>query len=395
MTGNSDKKNNVGPSPERTFGQSCRIFIWKMVPFVVLLLAAVLLIGATFRAIIKRKAAIDLELKEAGREQASLSVNVAVWPLTPSELIDDIRLPGIVFPWEELTLQAQVSGRIIEIVRDEGDGVLKGETIARIDERDYKVALRDAEAQLALDRQTFERNQRLVKENIVPKEDLDKAQAAVNQAEASVELAKLALDRCTITAPFGGTINKRYIKLGSLVSPGSNVVDILDTHKVKVAIGIPEMDVDLVRRLEKADITVAALGGKRFVGKKTFLSKKPIEEAQTFLLHLAVENPDDLLRPGMFADVNIVRRRQDAAIVVPLFSVITRGDDMFCFLAVDGRAVRREVTIGIIKGLAAEVTSGLSAGDALIVRGHRQVENGQDIRIMRTVSNPEDLMSLI
>ena len=80
---------------------------------------------------------------------------------------------------------------------------------------------------------------------------------------------------------------------------------------------------------------------------------------------------------------------------MPLYSIITRGDDMFCFLAVDGKAVRREVTIGIIKGLAAEVTSGLNSGEALIVRGHRQVEDNQDIRIMRTVSNPEDLMSLI
>jgi membrane fusion protein (multidrug efflux system) len=95
----------------------------------------------------------------------------------------------------------------------------------------------------------------------------------------------------------------------------------------------------------------------------------------------------------MFVDANIVRERKEAAIVVPLYSVITRGDEAFCYVAEEGKARRRSVRTGIIKGLSVEIVSGVEAGDTLIVGGHRQVEDGQDIRIMRTITGPDELLN--
>ncbi|MBN1256171.1 MAG: efflux RND transporter periplasmic adaptor subunit [Planctomycetes bacterium] len=391
MAQNSKLPGN-GELPPRPAGEVIRLFFWKMLPWVVLLSILVLLIVfLTYFILVKEEEIQEVRDQEASNKTV-VSMNVVVWEVVEKkELIQDIKLPGIIQPWENLTLQAQVAGRIVEFLKDEGDTVKEGEVIARIDDRDYKASLANTEAALVLAEQNLKRTRGLSKQGAIPQADLDTAEANARQAASTVDLAKLQLERCTITAPFGGTINRRYITLGTLVSAGENIVELLDTRKVKVEIGIPESDVDRVRKLQTTEVTVDALDGRKFTGEKIFLSQKPIVGAQVFDLRLAIDNSEQLLRPGMFVEARIVLNRKENTIFIPLYTVIARGEDRFCMVAEGDKAVRRPVELGIMKGLGVEILSGLQVGDQLIVHSQRQVEDGEEITIIRSIKDPNEL----
>jgi membrane fusion protein (multidrug efflux system) len=159
----------------------------------------------------------------------------------------------------------------------------------------------------------------------------------------------------------------------------------VDLSRVKVAVGIPERDVVAVEKLKEVTLTLSAVPGEVFRGKRTYLGVEPQKGSRTFRLELAVDNAERKIRPGMFATAEVVRAVHRDAIVIPLFSVIPREKDKIVFVEEDGVARRRVVETGLMMGSSIEkakvvITRGLDPGDQLIVIGHRQVEDGQKVR---------------
>lgn len=378
------------PSPATaSFGRSCAILWAQMLPWLLLILVALLGLAVLWSAIARRKATIEEERRQASAARVDPPTNVGVWKISPRPLVDAIDLPGMIQPWESLRLKAQVSGRIVAIAKDEGDAVDAGEAVARIDARDYEARLDRSQAALVLAEQHLNRTRELFRQDALPQADLDRAEAAAKEARANATTARLALERTVLTAPFAGVINARFIALGALVDPGTEVFELLDLARVKVAIGIPESDIDFVRTLEKAAFRVDALGGRSFTGTRHSLAHKPLSQVQAYSLQLAADNPDGILRPGMFAEARILREERPKALLVPLYAVIAPDREKICFVAQDGKAQRRRVTVGRLLGQEIEITAGLRFGDALIVLGQRQVEDGGPVRITRQLSTAD------
>lgn len=378
-------------APERPFRDALKITFWKTLPWLAAIGVIVLILIGLRIAISSRAARLKRQREEAARNRAETTVNVMAWTIEPRTLLDTITLPGRIEAWEQLTVEAEVSGRIVALDVDEGKTVKKSDPLARIDSVDYKAQVAQADAALVLAKQELERTRRLHKDGAVPQASLDAALSLFRQREAALTTARNNLQRCTIRAPFGGVINRRHVAIGTRVNPGTPVMELLDTHKVKAEVGIPEADVDKVRDLDEARITVESLGGREFTGKKHFLALRPMEVAQVYRLELALDNPGGELRPGMFVDAHIVRSRYPNSIVVPLFSAIARDEEQFCFVIEDGRAVRKDVKLGLIKGKTAQILEGLKGGEALIVVGHRQLDDGGRVSIIKTVKDPSEL----
>ncbi len=154
--------------------------------------------------------------------------------------------------------------------------------------------------------------------------------------------------------------------------------------------GIPESDVDDVRRLEHFDIHISALG-KTVQGKRYFLSKSPESFAHLYKLEIEVDNPRGEILPGMFARAAIVKQEVKNGFAVPLYAVISRGGEQFIFIEKDGTAHARLVETGILDGWRIQITKGLAEKEHVIVVGHRSVDEGQNVNVIRTVSDPEEL----
>jgi membrane fusion protein (multidrug efflux system) len=270
--------------------------------------------------------------------------------------------------------------------------VKKGEVLAQIDPRDYQNRLNQIQAAYNLARSDFKRISKLAKTDAASQAQLDIIQARLKETGSSLVAAKLDLERCTIIAPISGFINKRFAKLGLLVSRSDPLFQILDTSRVKVEVGIPESDVQAISNLEEAEITIEALKNLKVKGKKVFLSRQPESFARVYNLKLEVENPDNhLFRPGMFARVDLIKERYPDSFVVPLYSVITNNDEHYLYVVNDDTAHYRPVKLGVLEGWYVQVVEGIKPKDRVVVIGQRNLEDGQSVKVIRTIRDPKEL----
>ena len=148
---------------------------------------------------------------------------------------------------------------------------------------------------------------------------------------------------------------------------------------------------DATRKLTDFNLTIDALGGKTFSAKKHYLSNTTENAARLYNLKLRLENPDRQILPDMFARVEIVKQEIPDGISVPLYTVITRNNEKIVYVVEDGKAQMRKVELGFLDGWRSQVKAGLSAGDRVIVIGHRNVNDGQKVKIVRQVKDPKEL----
>ncbi len=364
-------------------------FIWNNMPRLVLLMMIVLIIFLGF-AIIKEKDLIAANKAAAIRVEKP-PVNTVTLHLSPTIIRDRINLPGSIEPWTDLQLLAKISGSINEVMVEEGDRVKKGDILAKIEEDDYRIALQRAQATYNQSKADFDRDKSIHSKGVIPTADLETRKTSMQTAKADLEHAKLQYSRCTITAPMDGVIKTLDAKIGLRLSVGDPIAEILEIDTLKAVIGIPESDVNAVRKLDQVELTIQALNGETIVAKTHFLSPSPDTVARLYSLELIIDNSDGRILPGMFVRADIVKQTKDNAISIPFYSVISRNDEQFVFVEKDGFVEKRYVKLGIMEGWMIEITDGLNGGDNLVVEGHRDVEDNQQVHVIKTITSIEDL----
>ena len=363
--------------------------LWSLIPWLIIciLAAAVILFSITIE---NRQSELDLRKTQAEKTEQQ-AINVVAQIVKPDLLVDTIELPAVVTPWEELTVKAEVNGSVIAVPVEEGEKVEKGQTVLRIDPRDYLNAVHSLEARQQLAATNFTRIQALALQNAVSQVQFDEASTTLNELNAALKTARLNLGRCTIQAPFSGIVNKVHAKRGALLDHGDPAFRLLDIDRLKVEVAIPEAEVNAVRSIDQCRIVFAALNNKEFRGRKIFLSSEAEQPAMVYILRLALTNPDHEILPGMFARARIIKKTVPMALAIPLYAVITQNNDKYVFVSENNIAKKKNITTGFFEGWKVLVLSGLSAGDRVIVVGHRGLEDGQPLNVVQTVENPAEL----
>ncbi len=347
----------------------------------------ILLAGFLVLVVSSKKEKLEAAKKEEHVEQKQL-VNAILLELHPRAVEDKINLPGTVEAWTSLNLLAKISGAVTELLVRDGDQVKAGQVLARIEVDDYRIARDAADAAYRLALSEFERSQAMIRKKVISPASLETAETNLLTAEAELARAELQLSRTEITAPISGVVNRLDVKVGAYLSVGDPVGQLLDIDNVKAVIGIPESDVDAVRTIKSAALTINALNAKQVEGVNHFLSSAPESKALLYRMELAVANPDHRILPGMFVRARIVKRHIADAVMIPLYSIVTRGDDQFVYVEKEGKVFRRHVETGVIEKWQVQVVSGLQAGERVVIEGQRDVEDGQEIHVIKTVTDP-------
>jgi membrane fusion protein (multidrug efflux system) len=319
-------------------------------------------------------------------------VNVVLLDVAPTTIYDRINLPGVIEPWEKLSVLAKIHGTVVKVEVNEGETVTKGQVIARIDPDDFRIAVDSARATYELATAQHKRLASLFDEGIVPEAEIEKLEAQVKTSKASLENAELMFTRCTITAPISGVIRRLDATEGLLLNVSDPVAEILQVDKVKAVVGIPESDVALVRDIKDVTLTIQALDNKEIVGRHHFLASSPENDARLYRLELAIDNEDNLIMPGMFFRAQLVKRVITDAVAVPLFTVIKREDRQFVFVEEDGVAKMVPVELGIMEDWRVQITKGLSPGSRVVVEGHRDIDHGNKLKTVRVIDDPREAL---
>ena len=366
-------------------------FLWGIFPWLIvgLILGLIVILGGR---IIEEQGRLA-EAKKAAMKKEVPAVRVITLTLKPERLEDKISLPAEVEPFEDLWVKAEVKGQVVSIPAKEGRLVKKGQLLVRLDDRDYRSRLARIDANYRLARQDFERMAALVEKNIAAESKLDEIEARLEDLTAQRNEAQRSLDRTSITAPISGRLNEIKAKKGDLLDVNQQVAQILQFNKVKVMVGVPESDVAAVFDLNEAEVIIEALGNRKVKGRKIFLSSQPRTLARLYDLELMVPNPDGRILPGMFGQVELVKRVFDQALAVPLYAVITRGDERFVYVEKDGQAEKRLIKLGVLVGWQVHVEAGLNPGERVIVVGHRFLDDGQAVKVIKNVSHPSEILA--
>ncbi|MCP3951047.1 MAG: efflux RND transporter periplasmic adaptor subunit [Desulfobacterales bacterium] len=363
--------------------------IWGYLPtlVVILLVGVIFLLSGRIQSegeVIKERTANGLRTERA-------PANVITMEMVPTPLRERLSLPGTAKPWKGLNVVAEVSGKIIAKKVIEGTRVKKGDILALIDERDYINALASSRASYQVAQASRKRLDSLYKENVGTQSQLDDVIAKVRTSKAAMDNAALALERCALRAPFDGVVNRFHIEAGQYLAIGDPVAEILQIDRVKVEVGIPESDVDKVRRLEHFSVKIDALGGRRFPGTLHYLYKNSDNFARLYNLEIAVDNRNGEILPDMFTRVEIVKTEITNGLGVPLYTLVNRKGIDALYIVTDGVARLTPVETGIQDGWQVEIRKGLNPGDQVVVVGQRQIDDGEAVNITRTIRDIGEL----
>jgi len=365
--------------------------IWAFFPWVLVILFLVLSVNLGIMLAVKYQW-IEDEKRNAIKEETT-AVKVITMLIEQRELKDKINLPALIESFENLWVKSEVSGQVVDILVKEGQLVKKGQVLVKLDDRDYQLRFERVEANYDLILLEHKRISKLAEKKIAAVTDLDKITAQLTALKSQYNEVKLALERADIKAPISGRINEIEAKIGDWMGTEKPVVQILQIGNVKVTVGIPESDVAAVFNIKEADITIEALENKSVKGKKVFLSRSPGTMARLYNLELLVPNPDGRILPGMFARVEIVKETFENAVVIPLYAVITQQDEKYVYIEKNGKVEKRNVELGLLSDWEIQVTKGLEPDDHLIIVGHRVLDDGQKIEVMKMVKDPREILN--
>ncbi len=287
---------------------------------------------------------------------------------------------GTLRSWESVVVKPEVTGRIAKINFEEGTLVKQGQVLVELDAAEAEAEVLRAKAALDLAKETYQRALTLRQGGAGSVATLDRAQADLATAEATLKLADARLAKTRLVAPFDGVIGLRKVSVGALLVPGQEIVNLEQINPLKVDFKVPEMLLAAVKVGQTIRLRLDAMDGRAVDG--TVYAIDPLLETggRAIVLRARIPNADGLLRPGLFARVVLTIDEKNDAIFVPEQSVLPGSDgSKSVFKAVDGKAAMTRVELGErIKG-EVEIVSGLKPGDVVVTAGLPKLRPGVSI----------------
>jgi len=307
-------------------------------------------------------------------------VSVKAYVVQPSTLDDRIVVTGTVSPNEQVDLQSEVPGKIMRIYFREGATVGKGTLLVKINDSELRAQLGRAVARKEL-AVTKEARQRTLREkDAVSQAEYDVALNELRSAQADINLIKAQIEKTELRAPFAGTIGLRMVSEGSNITPSTKIASLNNVNPVKIDFSVPEKYFSIVK--PGSLITFKIQGASGEYDAKVYAVEPRIDsETRTLQVRALCSNGGGKIFPGAFAEISLVLKRTDGALMVPTEAVIPEMEGKKVFVIKDGKAEPRKIEVGIRTDRQVQITSGLAAGDSVITSGILQVKPGAKLKI--------------
>ena len=337
------------------------------------------------------------EQATASSTKTSQAIRVQTKLVASEPFEEIIELTGTVEALDDAVLSARTSGTVVSLV-PLGKSISAGYLAARLDAGLSDAGLLQAQAQLEsaeanylLAEDVFKRQEPLYSDSIISalefeqvRTQLNQARAQLNQAKGMVAQAEEQLAYSTVVAPFSGTIEEHFVEKGEQVSPGTPMVRIVNSRRLKIAAGVPERFAGDIELGSKARVSFSSYGMTPIDATVSFVGKAIRSDSRTFPIEIEIANTDGKLKPEMIANVHLVRNHFDEAIVVPQ-SAIVRDETGVSVFIVDRSganpvAAKRDIVSGPSFGGKVVIESGLDINDELIVAGMNDVSPGDMVQ---------------
>jgi membrane fusion protein (multidrug efflux system) len=308
--------------------------------------------------------------------------NVQLSTVVLQDLQENFTLPGTLEAWEDLTLAAEMAGPVRSIGPNEGDRVKRGEALLRIDPERREAELARDQTEYDLQQKRMERRRGLAERNLVSQQEYEDARQSFEQAQAQLRLSQVALEKSTLRSPVDGFLDRLLIDRGEYVSEGTPAAVVMQVDRLRALVDVPEKEILALANGQQVKIFLATLDGRSgsgVPGKIIHLSYQADPATRTYLAKIAIDNSSGAMRPGMIVQVEFSRRQLSRVVAIPLYALVDRDGTKIVYVEEDGKARRREVTVGPIVNNQAVIKTGLAAGERLIVKGQQLINDGATV----------------
>jgi HlyD family secretion protein len=380
----TDGQNASSPDPEPTQG----VQAWHVAGGV--LVCAVLGLGLYgLWPVLTGQSNEDPAQEEAEAPSSEAQVDVVVAGRTNFPL--RTRASGHLVPWQRAQLHAEAGGQVRTRAVNEGDRVGEGALLARLENREERIALKEARARLLKARAEYRAkyagppgddgstaavpNSARADSSLAARRATQAAASGLTEAEQAVERARLNLRRTRLTAPFAGRVANLTVEEGQYVAQGEQMAILLQDRRLKVEVDVLESDVVHVDEGATAQVHVPALGPKSdstawIDGTVWSVNPQVDTKSGTGRVTVSIPNPEGRLVAGLYAEVRLETRRLSDRLVVPEDAVLVRQGRDLVFVVQQGRAQWSYVDLGARSGDYVEITDGVAPGDTIAVDGH-------------------------
>lgn len=341
----------------------------------------------------------------AGAQEPDGLRPVILAPVQREEIADRIEALGTLQANEQVVLTANVTERIVALRFEEGQSVEAGALLVALDQAEERAMVRAAEAVRDERQSSFDRTRQLSERDFAATSLLDERRAALEQAEAELQVAHARLQDRNILAPFAGRIGLRQVSPGTLVEPGDPIAVLSDIAVLKLTMTVPSR---FMARLEPGlpvRARAQAFPDRVFEGTVDVVDTAIDPVTRTATVRARIPNTEGLLRPGLLMEVDLLANRR-TALLVPEEALVPEGRRNFVFVAggPDEAAARagatltverREIAIGDRRPGAVEVPEGLSPGDAVVVHGTTRIADGDTVRVLGVVDEDTSVADIL
>ena len=298
---------------------------------------------------------------------------------------------GSVSAVQGAVVSTELGGVVAEIDFQNGGVAKKGDVLMRLDSSAEEAQLHTAQADLELARANLERERNLAERKVVSKQEFDAAQSTFGQKQGAVDNMRSFITKKEVRAPFDGMLGIRQVNVGQMINSGQQVVQLTALDKVYVDFALPQQNLPQLGTGYDARVHADALPGREFKGKVTAINSMVDTVTRNVGVQATLENPDHVLRPGMFVKVDVILPEKSKTLVIPgsAVSYAPYGNSVFVIekgkdpkTGKESQSLRQAfVRIGEARGDFVSVTEGLKAGDVVVSTGVFKLRNGMPVVI--------------
>ncbi|RFB67101.1 MULTISPECIES: efflux RND transporter periplasmic adaptor subunit [unclassified Herbaspirillum] len=363
----------------------------------VLIVLLVLVLLIAFMALRKRPAAPVAVVEKPAQVLEFLPGDIAVAQVEALRQV--LPMSGALRALNQVAVKAKVAGEVKEVLVRAGEAVTLGQVLIRMDTSEYQAKVEQAKGSLVASRgqldiatKSRDNNLALLDKGFISRNAFDNAasqfdiaKANVDTARGALDVAQKALNDTVIKAPMAGLVSTRTIEPGEKVSVDNKLLDVVDLRQMELEAPVPTADILKVKLGQEVQVRVEGLPDA-VAGKVVRINPATQSGSRSIMVYVRIDNPDNLLRAGMFADASLTLDKRDAVLTVPTTAIQNEGDKAYVYTIENGKLARHNVVTGLrgvdSKGNAVEISSGLQGGARIVKANLGNLNAGTPVKIL-------------
>ncbi|RLA05783.1 MAG: hypothetical protein DRQ47_00250 [Gammaproteobacteria bacterium] len=319
--------------------------------------------------------------KKAGKKAQAKAIPVEILSPTIGKASSYYVTTATLSASSDAKINARASGVIRNIYHEEGDDVKAGDVLLLLENDDQKLRLEQAEINLASTKREFNRLNKMKKAGAVSANDWETSNTAYQNAKTSLALAKLALSYTEVAAPFDGRLVWREVDLGAYVASGDLLFRMMSIHPLLLRVHVPANRIEKITVGQTVDLTVDSID-QSLEAKVSLVSPIVDPDSGTVKVTVRLDHYPEGVRPGDFTEIRMITNSRDNALLLPTVAVIEERGQNYLFIVKDNKASRRNIKVGYALGDKTEILSGIEASDQVVVKGQRNLNEGNSLKII-------------